>query len=194
MRTDGAFIGQLRSEIISTQERRAAYVRAKLVFVVGLLGAGAISIEGEFRAAALLYIVPLVTFVFDLYVMGEDFAVQRIALFIKSSPAAPGEEKAWETLVRKRKDWYSYLAGPLSSAVALAAAAIGITAFSADLLPFRAWLGTSGLLIIFLLLYRPLQARSLRVFAEKRQLSTEPDKVPVPEKDGDSSAVPSGDP
>ena len=66
MRAEQRFILQLRAEIAAGQRRRHSFVLAKLAFVVGLLGLGAYPREGEPPPVALLYLIPLVTFIFDL--------------------------------------------------------------------------------------------------------------------------------
>ena len=113
-----------------------------------------------------MYLVPLVAFVFDLYILGEDFSIKKIAVFIRTSPAASGEEKLWETGVDQRRDWFSYWAGPLSSVVVLTAAAVGIKASSATIVPFLPWLIVNLLFIAFLIAYRPIRIRSLKKFEE----------------------------
>ncbi len=166
MKENKDFLRRLRTEIADTQQRRAAFVRGKLAFVVGLLGAGAINIDGLFEATTLLYFVPLVAFVFDLYILGEDFSIKRIAVFIRTSPAAPSEEKLWEKGVDQKRDWFSYWAAPLSSSVVLIAATVGIKASSAKILPFLPWLIVNLLFIILLIAYRPIRIRSLTKFEE----------------------------
>jgi hypothetical protein len=164
MRENADFIQQLRQEIGESQNRREAFIRAKLAFVVSLLGVGAISIQGTFGATALLYIVPFVAFVFDLYILGEDFSVKRAGAFIKTSPAAPSEERLWEEGVDSKRDWFSYWAGPLSSTIVLVAAGVGIKTSGADDLPFIPWLIASAILVLVVVLYRPIRQRVISSF------------------------------
>ncbi len=140
MRLDGNFIDDLRTEIVKGQERRSAFIKLKLTFVVSLLGVGAVNLDASLRMASLLYLVPLVAFVFDLYVIGEDFGIKRAGIFIKTSPAAPPEERLWDTDVELKRDMFAYAAGPLSSFLVCIAAGIGILKSNLDVVPFWSWL------------------------------------------------------
>jgi len=164
MRTNAEFLQQLRTEIGETQKRREGFIKAKLTFVVALLGVGAISIQGKFGATSLLYLVPLVAFVFDLYIMGEDFSVKRAGAFVKTSPSAPLEERLWEKGVDSKRDWFSYWAGPLSSGIVLVAASVGIKTSNADQLPFLPWVVGSSLLVLAVVLYRPIRLKVIKSF------------------------------
>ena len=82
MRKDGDFINGLREEILSGQERRSKYVILKLSFIVGLFGIGSMTISSV-SLNSLIYLVPLVVAIFDLYILGEDFGVKRAGRFIK---------------------------------------------------------------------------------------------------------------
>jgi hypothetical protein len=172
MRTNADFIQQLREEISETQNRRESFIKAKLAFAVALLGVGAVSIKGEFGATPLLYLVPLVAFVFDLYILGEDFSIKRAGVFIKTSPAAPIEERLWEKGVDSKRDWFSYWAGPLSSGIILTAAAFGVKASGADNLPFYPWLIGSGLMVLMMVLYRPIRLRVMSSFEKALESET----------------------
>lgn len=166
MRTNSDFLAELRAEISTGQARRHTFIKLKLGFVLSLLGAGSLSIENPVTTAPLLYLVPLVAFIVDLYTMGEDFGVKRAARFIRSSRAAPPEEVRWEEAVKSRRDLFSYVAGPLSSALALVAAALGLRMTGTEILPFLPWLGVSSLFVVFVALYRFLRAFLLRGFPE----------------------------
>lgn len=155
----------LRAEIAATQSRRMGYVKLKLALVVGLLGVGGASVLKDLDTTSLLYLVPLVSFIFDLYVMGEDFGIKRAGCFIGSSPHAPSEERFWETAAGQHRDWFSYFAGPLSSLCALVAAGIALRLSHASLSGFRAWLVVSGALVLAPFANRWLQAWQLKRFA-----------------------------
>lgn len=164
MKSDDDFLRDLRNELISNQGHRATFIKLKLTFVVGLLGLGAISGSQSVTTAPLLYLVPIVALVFDLYILGEDFGIKRIGHFIKSSPAAPIEEHIWENVVDSVRDRYTYYAGPLTSLIAILAAALGIKLSDEQLLPFGWWLGTSAVLLLFLLLTPVFRKRTLSRF------------------------------
>ena len=166
MRDNGDFIKQLRDEIGETQKRRATFVQAKLAFVSALLGAGAISIKEPFETGVLLYLIPLVSFVFDLYILGEDFSIKRAAVFIKTSPSAPREERLWEEGVDTKRDWFRYWAAPLSSAITLLAASVGVNALKQDFLPFIPWFIICVFFIVVLAAYSPIRKSILIKFEE----------------------------
>jgi hypothetical protein len=166
MRTDGKFISDLRAEISDSQKRRTGYVKTKLVFIVGLLGIGSLSsLKDVFRTAELLYLIPIISFVFDLYILGEDFGIKRAGRFIASSPTVPAEEKLWEKAVEKNRDLLSFFAGPISTLVAASAAAVGIHFYSSLssqlLLP---WSILSILIVLFPLGNKPFRDRKLLEF------------------------------
>jgi hypothetical protein len=120
---DAASLRALREEIAATQGRRAAYVRQKMGFLIALLGVGGVATSGSV-ATPLLFLVPVVAFVFDLYILGEDFAVKRAGTFLRESPTVPNEERLWEQFCEKSRDPFSHLAHLLSSGVADLAAGI----------------------------------------------------------------------
>ncbi len=179
MRTNAEFIQQLREEISESQSRRHTFIKAKLTFVMALLGVGAVSIKGVFGASSLLYLVPLVSFVFDLYILGEDFSVKRAGLFIKTSPSAPQEERLWEKGVGLKRDRFSYWACPLSSGIALLASAIGVKSSNTDFLPFLPWLCASCFLVAVVVLYGPIRLRIIDGFEKALAKETRgTDKMP----------------
>lgn len=70
MRDDGDFIKDLRAEIAATQLRRHQHIRAKVIFVVSLLGLGVASPLST-ETTPLLYLTTLVVLIFDLQILGE---------------------------------------------------------------------------------------------------------------------------
>ena len=122
MKDSGDFLKELRSEIEATQVRRASYVRAKLVFVVSMIGAGSISIV-KAETTILLYLVPFVAYIFDLYVFSEDYGIRRAGAFIQESKETPREEILWERTVKENRDPFSKIAGIGSSMLVLIIAA-----------------------------------------------------------------------
>lgn len=140
MRDDEAFIGELRTEINQSQQRRHEYVAAKLIFISGLLGLGSLSSIGTITTRQLLFIVPFVAFVYDLYILGEDYGIRRAGSFIRRSSATPPQEALWEELVRSKKDPFSFIAGPLSSAIALLIAAVGLASTPTNTVVYGCWL------------------------------------------------------
>ena len=74
--------------------------------------------------------------------------MKRAGVFIRTSPAAPLEERLWEKGVDTKRDWFSYWAGPISSGIIITATAFGIDASGTDDLPFYPWLIVSSLLVL----------------------------------------------
>lgn len=164
MRTSGDFIKDLRLEIANGQERRTAYTKLKLTFVAGMLGIGAAAIDKIIQTAPLLYLVPLIAFVFDLYILGEDFGIKRVGIFIKTSPAAPSEEKLWESKVEKKRDIFAFFATPLSSLLILIAATIGITTSKTNLLPIVPWVIFNSIFVLLVFLNGVIRKKRLTNF------------------------------
>jgi hypothetical protein len=145
MRDDGDFLKDLRSEIHSAQERRAAYTRQKFAFVTGFLGIGSISIQ-HLGTMPLLYIAPIVAIAYDLYILGENFGIRRAGAFILKSEKSPKEEKLWEKAVRANRDLFAKIGGPLSTLLVLFAA--GTVLFPSQRLYPHFWTWTGVTLLI----------------------------------------------
>jgi|GEM_PF-5182076 len=95
-----------------------------MLFVFSSLGIGIASPLNS-DLSAVLYLTPLVVLIFDLQILGEDFAVKRSGVFIARCPNSPQAEKNWESRVRNNRDAFSTYAELLgSSAVLIAAAAV----------------------------------------------------------------------
>ena len=152
MRKDGDFINGLREEILSGQERRSKYVILKLSFIVGLFGIGSMTISSV-SLNSLIYLVPLVVAIFDLYILGEDFGVKRAGRFIKGSPATPIEEKRWEQTVHDNRDPVTYIASVISSLIVIAVAIVALWKSEHTLILYRIWCVGCTLLIIFTAIY-----------------------------------------
>lgn len=122
-RTNDTFLGELRQEILSSQNRRGELLKLKLTFISGFFGLGAIqSVEIEsfkLQMEYIFYIIPLIALIFDLYIMGEDFGIKRAAKFIEGRQETPKVEKDWERSVNVRRDKFSSVAFVISSALIL---------------------------------------------------------------------------
>ena len=95
------FFTSLRQELIKTQEIRFKLSFQKLIFIISLLGIGSFSIgDGETKNLKyLVYFVPFVAYMFDLYVIGENFGIRRIGNYIKFARNSSQDEKYWEFLL-----------------------------------------------------------------------------------------------
>ncbi|MGD8909595.1 MAG: hypothetical protein PVI92_09615 [Chromatiales bacterium] len=131
MKSSADFLRELRDEIEATQVRRASYVKAKLAFVVSLIGVGSVSI-GATKTVILLYLVPFVAYIFDMYVLGEDYGIRRAGRFIQFYPESPMAEVLWERTVSNYRDPFTKAAGYGSSVLVLAIAASLLYKYSAD--------------------------------------------------------------
>ena len=125
MRDDGDFITDLRREIATSQDRRTKYVILKLSFIVGIFGVGSVNFSTVLMTP-LIYLTTLVICVYDLYIIGEDYAVKRAGRFILGSPWAPYEEKRWEKTAKANRDPVTGLANVVSSFLVVVAAAIAL--------------------------------------------------------------------
>lgn len=123
MKDDGDFIKELRNEIEATQSRRISYVKAKLTFIVSLLGIGNISFK-NIETGFILFLPPFVAYVFDFFILGEDFGIRRAGTFIRNSPASPREEVKWEKTVSKNRDPFSKFSEFYSTLLVLVVSAI----------------------------------------------------------------------
>jgi hypothetical protein len=111
-RSNQAFVADLRKEIFQSQERRGKLLIHKLSFVSGFFGIGAFEKLDEIKLGIntdyIFYIIPFIALIFDLYLMGEDYAVKRAGFFIKTSLVSPEVEKQWENFVEEgKRDYFS---------------------------------------------------------------------------------------
>ena len=168
-RTDAEFITQLRQEIMDAQNRRFRYVIAKISFIISLLGLGTIAssdVTGEishFSTGPLLYLVPFVIFVFDLYIVGEDFGIKRAGGFIRVLESASPAERDWEITAHGTRDIFSHAAGVLSSGIAFGVSAIAIRHMKLDLIDFWLWFSIGLILVAFALVYNYIRDYRLKL-------------------------------
>ena len=107
------FLRRLRKEELQHQNRRAAFVLHKLAFIFILLGVAAIQMVLAPGFRWLLYALPVVGLVYDVYIYDETGRARRIGQFIRrhSRPSSKCE-RDWEESVRDRR-------GPLGGAANL---------------------------------------------------------------------------
>lgn len=100
------FLNSLRQEIINTQNHRFKFAIQKLIFITGLLGVGSIAkeISGETDFKYLIYFVPFVSFMFDIYILGENFGIRRIGNYLKFANNVSKDEKYWEYILNIPKN------------------------------------------------------------------------------------------
>ena len=95
------FIAHLREEKLAQQDRRAAYVRLKFTFVIGIFSVAFAltklkSDNDMFYVYGLLYLSPLVAVLFDFYILGGEFAVKRIRTFLSEQDIKGNSEQVWD--------------------------------------------------------------------------------------------------
>lgn len=149
MQNNTDFLKNLRNEIIQTQERRSSFVRQKLTFVTSLLGVGSISFGGKTETSILLYLAPIIAFVFDLYILGEDFSIKRAGGFLgRKDSEACEEEKKWEKRCRDNRDPFSQLANPLLSLLILILSSILLFPLMGNTMIYWIWLSVNIFMIL----------------------------------------------
>jgi len=148
-----SFLIDLRSEIRMLQESRSKYIRQKFIFVISLLGLGSVSIA-NIKTSTLLFIVPLISLAFDLYIIGEDFGIKRAGGFLKSKDSdSPENEKKWEKYVKENRDPFSFSAKPLLSALVLFVSSAFLYSSYKNYLFFWAWLILNVIILFSLQFY-----------------------------------------
>ncbi len=115
-----SFLERIHKEKLESQKRRASFNVRKFLFVGLLFSAGAAKLPKEIDLALVLYIVPFISFCFDLFILGEDYGIKRIGGFIRLHASANIDSK-WEDWVSKRRDPFTFFAVPLLSSVVLVA-------------------------------------------------------------------------
>lgn len=116
---DTDFLKQLHDEKLRAQEARTTYTLQKLIYATALLGIGSLSIslgQGQtnlsFNLIPVLFLVPFVALVFDFYILGEDYSVKRLGVFLGRSSSADLERR-WETWIAQNRDPFAPWAMPL---------------------------------------------------------------------------------
>jgi hypothetical protein len=96
---------------------------------------------------SLLYLLPFIALIFDLYIVGEDYGIKRMGVFIREAfPLTP--EGRWEFSLRRRRDPFSRLALPWATLVVVGGAATLLVVLGrwAGVIPWI-WLSASVLAI-----------------------------------------------
>jgi hypothetical protein len=108
------------------QARRGDLILRKLGWVSGLFALGSVQIEPTNIAivdlAIVLYLVPIIAVIFDMYINGENYGIKRMGAFVRTKLDSELEGK-WELFLVGKRDKFSRYALPLSSFVVIAACA-----------------------------------------------------------------------
>ncbi len=103
---------------IST-DKRGLLITLKISFVLGLLGMGTLKF-GNPKLPSLVYVIPFVSFLFDLYILGENFGVKRIGYYFRNKcTESPKVEKNWEAFVLNNRDKFTKCAASYASSIIL---------------------------------------------------------------------------
>ena len=165
------FLNNLRAEILQTQKSRNEFVHQKLTFVTSLLGIGSISIGGPFETTLLLYIAPIVAFVFDLYVLGEDFSIKRAGGFLCGNKIITSDsEIKWEEWVNDNRDNLARVAGPVFSLLVLFVYGIIIVSKQGVSNIYFVWLSVSFFSILCFHIYSFILNKKVHNYQFKTQL------------------------
>ena len=113
---EARFFASLTNEKLQSQERRGSLVSRKLSWVTGLFALGAIKLPLEIESQVLLYLVPIVALIFDLYILGKNFGIKRMGAFVKKYHKTSPEAQ-WERWLAGRRDRFSWYALSLSTIV-----------------------------------------------------------------------------
>jgi len=156
------FLKHLREEKLAAEELRGTYILRKLAYATALLGVGSLSIE-RFKLSFLLYLVPLVAFAFDLYILAEDYSVKRFGAFL-GSRSTDTLERRWEKWIAQNRDPFAPFAMPLLTTLLFLGAAAVIWFEGSTIGPiYWWWLALAGLPSwILFAIHGSLRRRALR--------------------------------
>lgn len=140
MGDDNNFARTLREELFAFQQTRHDFRLRKLSFVAALFGLGSAHL-GNLTFAPVLYLVPIVAFLFDIHILMEDHAVKRIGAFLGQQESSDASlERDWEKYVKKHPSPISAYASPSVTLLVLGGAAIMLWVGAANPLLFWFWI------------------------------------------------------
>ena len=131
------FLKHLREEKLAAEDLRGKYTLRKLAYATALLGVGSLSIE-RLDLSFLLYLVPLVAFAFDLYILAEDYSVKRFGAFL-GSRSTDTLEQHWEKWIAQNRDPFAPFAMPLLTTLLFLGAAAVIWFEGSTIGPYFWW-------------------------------------------------------
>ncbi|MCG8551931.1 MAG: hypothetical protein MI799_16145 [Desulfobacterales bacterium] len=151
------FLSALHEEKITSQKRRGELISKKLTWVTGLFALGTVKLPLPEETHVLLFFVPVISLIFDLYIIGENFGVKRMGSFIRLAIRDTCEGE-WESWLSSRREKFSQNALLLSSSIILVACAIVLWRLDAKISIFCIWLFmlTFSIFFVHLKAYRKL--------------------------------------
>lgn len=152
-----SFLSALHKEKITSQKRRGELISKKLTWVTGLFTLGTVKLPLPEETHVLLFFVPIISLIFDLYIIGENFGVKRMGSFIRLAMRDTWEG-TWEAWLSSRRDKFSQNALLLSSSIILIACAIVLWRLDTKIPILCIWLFILAFSIFFVQLkaYRKL--------------------------------------
>jgi len=130
------FEDRIYQELQTVQQFRFKLSLAKISFVSGLLGIGAMKLTSTGNndlSQLVLYLVPLVAVLFDILGMGATVAIYRTGAFLRveSNPS----EKTWQNFLKENRSSFSWW-GATGFTVVTFSAAIMVLLAKAQWTPF----------------------------------------------------------
>jgi hypothetical protein len=161
IRTDKEFLGDLRKELISTQDSRLKLTLQKLAFITGLFAVGGIFSFDDPKLNPFL-LTPIFAIIYDMFIEGENFGIRRIGNFLKLINKVPPTERIWETVLNMRKankfgkffpiylhrDIFVTIANPLATCIIYTIALLYVN-YKWDLLKSFAWWYIIAIFLLF---------------------------------------------
>lgn len=176
------FLTEIYKEKITAQKRRGDLVAKKLAWVTGLLAAGIVNLKFVYAGieifktnSFLVYVAPVISLVFDLYILGENYGIKRMGCFIRMTMKDTPDGN-WESFVSPRRDVFSGFALFFSSMIILISSAIVLWHLNGNRDIFYYWIVILSILLIsaHTSAFRQLSALDKMTYQE---YSEEKDKV-----------------
>jgi uncharacterized membrane protein YjdF len=171
------FLEELYDEKKIHKQHRHGYVVRKLSFVTALFGLGSLVFRGV-QLTPLLYLVPVVSLCYDIYIFAEDYKVKRIGAFIEMvgaelSAADPicDLERRWEKFLGEHREPFALWASLIITVtVSLASGAVlwwrYINQHSQNVWLLAVWTAVIAVTIVLVFSHcRSLRSNITRVFA-----------------------------
>ena len=118
MISDHDFHLKLREDMMQTKQRRFRYQLAKVTALSSLAGVGVALIK-DVDLVAFFYVIPFVSFVFELMIYGESFSLRRMAEFVlECKDNEKDAECKWEIFVQDNQDRFAAIGSYLSTTIA----------------------------------------------------------------------------
>lgn len=110
------FFTGLYNEKIAMQNERREYIIKKMAFVTALFGVGAFP-NKYVDLNYLLYGIPIIALIFDLYIRAADLSIKKMGYFLRNPKLSNSSkaEQAWEKLSADNRDVLALYASVIAS-------------------------------------------------------------------------------